>query len=1385
MRQAIRSAAHTLGYNIKDRSITLGTVGLQTPLTAPAPTPPVAASNVIGLNTTAGIEVTATGSGKSSKNLIQGNFIGTEPIGAATTGQSLPGYDNVTVGYEVSNNVGVLIDGTADASGNTVGGTIDTSTSGTTTLSGNVIGFNQNAGVSIGGSAAGNQLAGNYVGTDPFGLALGNAVGVVVGNSSRTTMPAANTIGGTASNGMPSPGNVISANRGQGLLIQYSDGNFVWGNTIGTGGSLAATSLSGNQGGGIELRESYGNQIGDKPKTSTSILADEVVAQLGGRANDILGNGGNGVLVTMTAAANATAGNSIIGNQISANSFNGVQVTGDLTGKSLPLPDISYNFIGTNADGTSAHDRSDHPLGNGQSGVLLEQTAVQGPAGDWMALVQGNVISGNGLSGVTVQSGDLGKDAPANVVIRDNIIGLDAAGKNAVFFAAATNAVLPLGNVLDGVLIDNVVGVTVGIPSGNLGTKVPAKPSNLISGNLGRGIEIRGNRFTSLPQVANTIQGNFIGTDAGGVLGASTPVGSTSSFTLGNLSDGVFLFVPGPTSIQNNPISNNRAAGIHAATQQTASGSGNSSTNTGRLTIQDNVVGTTAAQPAAALGNGSDGLFIDHLNVNLAQPLAAIIIQGNVFSGNRADGVNILDSNAASIVGNWIGTDQSGTSNLGSASNGVFLNGSSQNTIGGTADAAHNVISGNLASGVFISGSPGNAASGNLVTGNYIGTNGQGQASLPNEVSGVVISGGVQNTIGGARGTDSAGATTLGGGNIISGNRLYGVLIANGGTGNVLEGNLIGTNLSGATTIGNTSDGVFLINVTQNTVGGTSMSTGGNACRNIISGNAANGVRIFGEGATANQVANNFIGVGLDGKTAIGNLGNGVLLDNAGAANTIGGVSVAVLSNTIGPGNVISGNIQSGVQMLSTNTVTSVARTGAYIIGNKIGTDVSGRKAVPNHGNGIFVFGSSGNVIGGATLQAGLSPGNVISGNAQSGVFLFSPNAQALADNNLVLGNLIGTDGSGGNPLPNNANGVQILNASHNIIGGTNSNARNVISGNLANGVVIDALLGPGLNSTGNAIEGNFIGTNLKGDGALSNHQDGVLVNNAVNNTIGGTTSGALISRGGVSTNVPISPSNVISANFQAGIEFTGAAGGNSVLGNFIGVASDGVVRDGLGNSLGVFINNAGYSATPPLSNGDIVNIGQLIGSQAPGAGNIIAESRSLIGTPQSAVSAIGVEILGPQDLHVLASNRVQGNLIGIDGQENAAADSLGVYINNSRSNTIGGQDPAARNIISGNSTAGIEITGQLSRQNLVEGNFIGTNIAGDGRPGEPDTPTPNPSIPTAQTDGVLILNASSNQVGGPMAGMGNVISGNRNGVDVVGQSSARSSSASMSYKAT
>ena len=184
---------------------------------------------------------------------------------------------------------------------------------------------------------------------------------------------------------------------------------------------------------------------------------------------------------------------------------------------------------------------------------------------------------------------------------------------------------------------------------------------------------------------------------------------------------------------------------------------------------------------------------------------------------------------------------------------------------------------------------------------------------------------------------------------------------------------------------------------------------------------------------------------------------------------------------------------------------------GNSVLGNYIGTDVSGTVALGNGMHGLSLsYQASGNVIGGSQPGAG----NLIAGNANGGVAIGDTGTTL----NTVKGNLIGTDVTGTQPLGNLFTGVVIAHgASENEVGGTEPGAGNVISNNGASGVVLD-----GLGVTGNVVAGNFIGTDISGTYSLPNYVAGVWISDgASDNTIGGTTPGAR---------------NLISGNYGYGI---------------------------------------------------------------------------------------------------------------------------------------------------------------------------------------------------------------------------------------------------------
>lgn len=224
------------------------------------------------------------------------------------------------------------------------------------------------------------------------------------------------------------------------------------------------------------------------------------------------------------------------------------------------------------------------------------------------------------------------------------------------------------------------------------------------------------------------------------------------------------------------------------------------------------------------------------------------------------------------------------------------------------------------------------------------------------------------------------------------------------------------------------------------------------------------------------------------------------------------------------------------------------------IVGNYLGsltdTGLDAGASEANSLNGLKVLGAN-NTIGGTTAGAG----NVLSGNNDCGITITG----AAATGNVVQGNLIGTNATGTAVIANSVDGILIdVNATNNTIGGTTAAARNIISGNVDDGIELDN------GAAGNIVRGNFIGTDITGTVDFGNQSDGVLVNaSTFNNQIGGTAAGA---------------GNTIAFNAAIGVDqISSSAAGNSVLGNSI--HSNGALGiDLIGD--GVTANDAGDGDT-------------------------------------------------------------------------------------------------------------------------------------------------------------------------------------------------------------
>jgi len=155
------------------------------------------------------------------------------------------------------------------------------------------------------------------------------------------------------------------------------------------------------------------------------------------------------------------------------------------------------------------------------------------------------------------------------------------------------------------------------------------------------------------------------------------------------------------------------------------------------------------------------------------------------------------------VLGNFIGTDFTGTNALGNNEDGVLIENAHDNRIGDA--GARNIISGNHDFGVSIKNG---GAFDTEVLGNYIGTDVNGTAALGNGLDGVIVLG---VHIGVAIGRYLIGGASAGTRNVISGNVRTGILIL-GSTDIAIGNNYIGTDAGGTNPLGNGIAGVVITN---------------------------------------------------------------------------------------------------------------------------------------------------------------------------------------------------------------------------------------------------------------------------------------------------------------------------------------------------------------------------------------------------------------------------------------------------------------------------------------------------------------------------------------------------------------------------------------------
>jgi len=271
----------------------------------------------------------------------------------------------------------------------------------------------------------------------------------------------------------------------------------------------------------------------------------------------------------------------------------------------------------------------------------------------------------------------------------------------------------------------------------------------------------------------------------------------------------------------------------------------------------------------------------------------------------------------------------------------------------------------------------------------------------------------------------SADGLTLGAGS--AGSTIRGLNIANfagngiviQSNGNSILGNFIGTDPTGATrapngTFPTSGDGILIANTSNNQIGSPDL-----ADRNIVSGNAIGGIHIVGTlttPATGNIIQGNFVGVGADGKSSVGNRTEPAPAPGAAEGNNLFGIEISG-----GNLNTVGGTISGARNVVGLNGEGIELDNGAQqntIQGNFVGVGADGITPAANLLHGITLRSSNGfgpplgpaqpnepgvsfNVIGGTAAGAG----NLVEFNGTGGIAIFGNPVSASGQPN--VGNAI------------------------------------------------------------------------------------------------------------------------------------------------------------------------------------------------------------------------------------------------------------------------------------------------------------------------------------------------------------------------------------------
>jgi hypothetical protein len=1185
----------------------------------------------------------------STGNTIAGNYIGN--IGT-----------NGTLIATGNGSTGIFVNG----SNNVIGGNSPADR--------NVIGGNSFDGVFIGGGA-GNQIIGNYIGTDASGnVANGNGEhGVYLLN---------------AATGNLIQNNVITASTQHGVLIsgEDTDGNSVLSNRIGVfaNGTLSAL--------GVERGVSLANG------------ADNTIIGAPGAGNWIAGTSGTTIVVI-----GDSSGTKIQGNRIGT----------DLTGTLNWGPQLHGIYLGEGANTTLIGG-----TGAGEGNIIAfgaESLAGNDGIRIYTDAGTGNAILGNSIYG----SGDalsLGIDIGSSYITANDAGDGDTGANNQQNFPVLTLA------RTDGASTVEVSGTLNSNASSDFRIEFFASPSEHPSGHG------EGQIYLGFVNVTTNASGDA--TFATTLSGVAVPAGYTISATATRSNATFTTFTDtsefarditaisttqgqlvvdtasdttdGDTTSLSTLLANKGADGFISlreaiiAANNTANGATPDQINFNIAGAGVHTITLTSALPTLTSGVIIDATTDDSFAANGSRPAVILNAGGFNYGLSLIDADNstirglairnfgiggiVIDANTSgtTIAGNYIGrvgSDGNYAATGGTGTYGIGVSGSN-NVIGGNGTADGNVIAvGNY--GIFVNGI---SATGNQIIGNHVGVNATGTALMTGSGEGIALW------------TNSSGNTVKD--NMIATDQSGRNGIQDVGAGNnIIQGNRIGTDTTGTATWGVNQYGIR-INSSGNLIGGTGAGQGNVVAYSNKDGSTYDGIAV--SAGTSNVILGNAIYGTNAGTSGLGiDLGaSGVTANDAGdgdaGANNLQNFPVLSWASSNGADTVtVAGSLNSTAN--SYFRIEFFANPTADASGYGEGQIYLGyaNVATDGSGNASFTTALSATVPVGYVVSATATKSNAAyntftdtSEFAQSktlltdaeGVVVVTTASDTLDGDTTSLSTLLANKGADGfislreaiiaanntangatpdqinfniagagthtitlaydGPDPGNATDLLpsitdavIINASTDdsfaangnkpaialIGGGTLSNGFTLTAG--SDGSTVRGLLMSGfttsaisLSSNGNLVAGNYIGA-LTATGAIggTGNYNGINISGN-NNTIGGATA---------------ADRNVISGNTNRGISFEGSTPtGNRVIGNYIGT-----------------VDATGAVGTPATVAGIVVAAGNnsQIGGTGAGEGNLVA---GLSGFGVSVISGTGHAVLG-NSIH---SNSNLGLNVGANG---------------------------------------------------------------------------------------------------------------------------------------